>query len=284
MVAARVPMGENRFDPKAVRRFEHAGWQATASEYDATFRYATNRFVDALLDAAGATAGTHLLDLCCGTGILAAAAAMRGATPTGFDFSEAMLAEARRSHPDLRFDRADAEILTYADASFDAAAANFGMHHIPRPERAAAEVHRVLRPGGRFAFTSWAPPAENIAWRLLFDAIGTHGDPEAAAKTPPSGGGLATPEAALHLMRGAGFTNAGAGLVWREWRLAGAAAMVNAFHRGTVRTAALIAAQPPEAMPAIVTTIERAMAEFRRSDEYTVPIVAILATGTKSPE
>src|SRR5438067_13079017 len=84
-----------RFDPDSVRAFEHAGWQHAAAEYDATFRRATTPFVDALLDAAAVGAGKHVLDLCCGTGLVTAAAARRGARVTGLDFSSAMLAEAR---------------------------------------------------------------------------------------------------------------------------------------------------------------------------------------------
>jgi ubiquinone/menaquinone biosynthesis C-methylase UbiE len=92
-----------------------------------------------------------------------------------------MLAEARRAHPNLRFDEGDAEALPYSDRSFDAVVANLGIHHVARPGTAIAEALRVLRPGGRLAFTTWATPADNVAWRLLFDAIRAHGDMEAAA-------------------------------------------------------------------------------------------------------
>src|SRR5205085_12182470 len=133
--------------------------------------------------------------------------------------------------------------LPFSLGFFDAGVSNFGVHHIPRPERAIAEVCRVLRPDGGFAFTSWALPAENIAWKLLFDAIGAHGDPN-AAKAPPPGGNLGAPEAALQLLRGGGFENPRAELIRREWLLPDRAALIGALRRGTVRTAALIAAQP----------------------------------------
>ena len=98
------------FNPDAVRAFEHAGWQRAAGEYDRTFARASAPFVEVLLDAAGAAAGTRMLDVCCGTGVVAGRAAERGAVMTGIDFSRAMLAEARRGYPRLRFDEGFASL------------------------------------------------------------------------------------------------------------------------------------------------------------------------------
>src|SRR5207248_10135459 len=223
-----------------------------------------------------------VLDVCCGTGIVTAAAAARGAYATGLDFSPAMLREARRAHPPLPFDEGDAEALPYPAASFDAVVSNFGVHHVPRPERALADAFRVRRPGGRVAATTWAAPAENIAWGLLFDAIREHGDLN-AAKTPPSGGNLGTVKPVSRLLRDAGFADVRAGPVRREWRVAAPRDIVAALSRGTVRTAALIAAQPVAARPAIEAAIIRAAQPFFQGNDFAVPIVAILASGTKSP-
>jgi ubiquinone/menaquinone biosynthesis C-methylase UbiE len=270
------------FDPETIRRFEHAGWQQVAAQYDATFAPATTPFIEALLDAAGITAGTTMLDVCCGTGLVTAAAAGRGARAVGLDFSPAMLNEARRAYPHLQFDEGDAETLPYADQSFGAVVSNFGVHHVPDPGKAIAEAFRVLCPGGRVADTTWAEPTANIAWRLLFDAIREHGDPT-AAKAPPSGGNLGTAEAVSHLLRDAGFIEIRAEPVCREWVVADPRDLVLALSRGTVRTAALIAAQPAAARPAIEAAIARAAARYRRNDGSAVPTVAILACGTKLP-
>jgi cyclopropane fatty-acyl-phospholipid synthase-like methyltransferase len=75
------------FDPQAVRAFEHAGWQQAAAHYASTFARATRGFIDDLLDAAQIGAAMHVLDLACGPGDVAAAAAVRGALPVGLDFS-----------------------------------------------------------------------------------------------------------------------------------------------------------------------------------------------------
>jgi SAM-dependent methyltransferase len=151
-------IGAMTFDPEAVRVFEHAGWQQAASAYGVTFAPASGEFLEALLDTAGVGGNQRVLDLACGPGIIAAAAQRRGASASGLDFSQAMLAVARAANPDIHFHQADAEAIPIADGSLDVVVSNFGVHHFPRPERALAEVFRVLRPGGVVAFTSWADP------------------------------------------------------------------------------------------------------------------------------
>jgi ubiquinone/menaquinone biosynthesis C-methylase UbiE len=268
------------FRPKTIRDFEHAGWQRAAAHYTTTFARATRGFIDDLLAAARVGAGMRVLDLACGPGLVASRAAEHGALPVGLDFSSAMIALARADHPDVRFEEGDAEALPFIDGSFDAVVANFGVHHVPDPVRALAEAHRVLRPGGRVAFTTWAAPAENIAWRFLFDAIEAHGDLE-AADTPPPGGSLRSPEELLRVLNAAGFTETEARRVRGEWRVATPGDLVEGFRRGTVRTAALIGAQSSSALPAIEAAIARAGAAYRDADGLAVPIVAILASGAR---
>jgi SAM-dependent methyltransferase len=268
------------FDPETVRAFEHAGWQKAAAHYDGTFAAATREFFEPLLDAPEIRPGTVVLDLCCGTGQLTARAADRGATASGLDFSPAMLAVARTAHPVQRFTEGDAEAMPFPDASFDAVVSSFGIHHVPRPERALAEVFRMLRPGGRFVFATWASPAENIAWQWLFDAIRLHGDPN-AAQSPPSGGGLGSADAVLRLLHEAGFVETSAETVRREWRLAQPGDLITALRQGTVRTAALIDAQRPAALLAIDAEIARRAAAHRRDGWFFIPLAAILGHGTK---
>ncbi|HWB48872.1 MAG TPA: methyltransferase domain-containing protein [Stellaceae bacterium] len=268
------------FDPDELRAFEHAGWQKAAAYYASTFAAATGEFAAALLDAAGAGPGMRLLDLCCGTGLIAAAAAARGAIAAGLDFSPAMLAEARAVRPELDFREGDAEAMPFPGDSFDAVVSSFGIHHVPRPARALAEAQRVLRPGGRIAFATWAAPSENTAWRLLLDAIKLHGDPD-AAQAPVSGGGIGSAAAVRRLLQDAGFADHAVRPVRREWRLAHPGDLIAALRRGTVRTAALIDAQRPAALAAIEAEIARQAAAYRRDGWYCIPIAAILGSGTK---
>lgn len=268
-------------DPEAIRAFEHAGWEAAANFYEAAFAPATRSFVPALLDAAAVGAGRSVLDVACGPGFVAAVAAERGATVRGLDFSAAMLGVARARHPGIMFDRGDAEALPYPDALFDAVVSNFGIHHVPRPVLALQHAHRVLRPGGSLAFTSWAAPAENVAWRLVFDAIRGYGD-MSASLAPAPGGGFGTPTDCTDALERAGFSAIGSRKLNGLWRQADGRALLDALRMGTARMAALIGAQPTAVIPAIVADIDRAAAQYRDANGLAIPIVAIVAYGRTS--
>ena len=105
--------------------------------------------------------GTRLLDVACGSGNLAIAAARIGATATGVDIAPNLLEEGReRASAEgltIQFDEGDAEQLPYEDASFDVVVSMFGAMFAPRPEMAAAELVRVCRSGGRIAMANWTP-------------------------------------------------------------------------------------------------------------------------------
>ncbi len=268
------------FDPEAVRAFEHGRWQRAATVYEATFASATRPFIDALLDAADVARGVRLLDIACGPGFVASQARERGADATGLDFSPAMLAVAAARDAAIRLDHGDAEMLPYADQAFDAAVSNFGIHHVPRPTLALAEAHRVLRDGGRVAFSFWAEPSENIAWRLLFDAVARHGNPT-ASDAPRPGGGLNTAVQCEDALRHAGFVDCTTVPVRATWHHTNAAALVAALRAGTARMAAMIEAQDASAMPAIIADIEAAASCYRSGDGIALPIAAVIAAGIK---
>ena len=170
--------------------------------------------------------------------------------------------------------------MPYPDGTFHAAVSNFGMHHIPRPEAALAECARVLMPGGRVAFTVWATPAENIAWGLVFDAVARHGD-RSTVDAPPPGGSLNEADHCLRALEAANLVDGSAEIVRAEWLLPNARGLVAALSAGTVRMAALIVAQKPSALPAIIADIDAHAQGFRRENRLALPIAAVLARGRK---
>jgi SAM-dependent methyltransferase len=268
------------FDPAAVRAFEHARWQRAAGVYGATFAGATAPFIEALLDAAQVAHGTRLLDLACGPGFVASSGRARGAAAWGLDFSPAMLAVARARDATVRFDEGDAEALPYADSVFDAVVANFGIHHVPRPLFALCEAHRVLREGGRVAFSFWAEPSENIAWKLVFDAVARHGD-RAAGGAPVPGGGFGTEAQCADALAEAGFVECATRLERATWRHCDAQALVAALRAGTARMAAMLEAQRPEAIDAIVGDIAANAECYRDANGIAMPIAAVIASGVR---
>lgn len=114
-----------------------------------------------LVEYAGVQEGQAVLDLACGTGVVAVTAARRGARVQGLDLSPVLLAHARESAAQagvvIEFSEGDAEDLPYPDDSFDVVLSQFGHMFAPRPEMAVREMLRVLRPGGRLAFSTWPP-------------------------------------------------------------------------------------------------------------------------------
>ena len=126
--------------------------------YDYFSRFMESSAVE-FLDRLGVLAGTSLLDVACGSGQLGLIAARRGARVTGIDIATNSILAARGRAAseglDARFDEGDAEALPYPDASFDVVASIYGAMFAPRPERVAAELLRVCRPGGTIAMGNW---------------------------------------------------------------------------------------------------------------------------------
>jgi SAM-dependent methyltransferase len=269
------------FNPEAVRSFEHTRWQRAAAVYGETFAPATEPFAEPLLDAASVARGVLVLDVACGVGLVTSRAAERGAEARGLDFSAAMLAVARSRDKQLQFDEGDAEALPYADAAFDGVVSNFGIHHVPRPALALREAHRVLRAGGRVAFSFWADPSENVAWRLVFDAVGRHGD-RTAAQVPAPGGGFDSAGRCVDALAAAGFSCAETRLVRATWQHRDARALIAALRAGTARMAAMLEAQRPDAMAAIVADIAANAECYRNANGIALPIAAIIAAGIKA--
>jgi SAM-dependent methyltransferase len=177
----------------------------------------------------------------------------------------------------------DAEDLPYPDSMFHAAVSGFGIHHVPQPQVALAECRRVLKPGARLAFTVWATPDENVARSLVFDAVARHGN-RSGTNAPPPGGALNRPNLCLRILEAADFVDCTAELVRAEWLLPSADELVAALSAGTVRMAALIAAQQPSALAAIIDHIAPQAERFRRNGHLAIPIAAVLAIGRKSTE
>ncbi len=109
-------------------------------------------------EAAGIAPGQEVLDVACGTGVLAREAAKRvqpGGTVTGLDRNDGMLAVARRKAPGIDWRHGLAEQLPFEDGRFDAVVSQFGLMFFEDRARALAEMWRVLKPGGRLAVAVW---------------------------------------------------------------------------------------------------------------------------------
>ena len=263
------------------REFEHAAWERAAANYAHSFETVTALFARPLLDAVGCDAGLQVLDVACGSGFISSLAASMGAAPTGVDFSAGMVAQSREQYPLISFAEADAENLPFPDGSFDRVVIGFGVHHFPNPPLAIAEAHRVLRTGGRLAFTVWSA-TDHALQQLLIDAIRQGGVAGSSLPVPPQGD-INDGQSCLRLLRGAGF-GVGSTSVQRLERLVAvesAARLIDVMLKGTARSSALIRAQPPDVLPSVIAALDAALQTYREGTVFNVPAVAILAVGTR---
>lgn len=130
-------------------------------------------------------AGEAVLDIAAGNGNATLAAARQFAKVTSTDYVGALLERGRQraaaEHLDVMFIEADAEALPFADNSYDAVLSTFGVMFAPNQDRAASEMSRVVRSGGRIGLANWTP--EGFIGQL-FKIIGKHVAPPAGVKSP----------------------------------------------------------------------------------------------------
>jgi SAM-dependent methyltransferase len=183
---------------EALKQRLKATWMA--GDYGHFARYLEPGALDFLARLAVAP-GTRMLDVACGAGQIAIPAARAGVRVTGIDIASNLIAQARdrarAEGVEVRFDEGDAEMLPYEDASFDLVVSLIGAMFAPQPDRVAAELLRVCRPGGRVVMANWTPEGHV---GQMFKIIGRHVPPSPLMASPLRWGD----EAAVRERLGAG--------------------------------------------------------------------------------
>ncbi len=141
---------------------------------------------ESLCEAVDLRAGSRVLDVACGNGNASLAAARRWCHVTGVDYVPMLIEQARvraaAERLPVTFQVGDAESLDFPDVSFDYVLSTFGVMFAPDQTRAASELVRVCKPGGKIALSNWTP---NGFAGQMFRTVGQHVAPPAGVKPPP---------------------------------------------------------------------------------------------------
>jgi ubiquinone/menaquinone biosynthesis C-methylase UbiE len=196
-------------DARLQRRVQRYGWDKAVSHYEQFWRHQLEPAQRRLLEMADIEPGEKILDVACGTGLVsfpAAEAVGSNGKLVGTDISEQMVLAARedaaaRGMDHAVFQRMDAEELTLPDDEFDAVLSALGFMYYPDPLKAAQEMWRVLRPGGRAVAAVWGA-RDRCGWAEIFPIV----DSRVRSEVCPLFFQLGTGDAMEITLEAAGFT------------------------------------------------------------------------------
>jgi SAM-dependent methyltransferase len=202
-----------------IKSTQRSQWAGAAPAWDKWFEWNERNVGGAMArwccDALQLTPGMRVLDIACGTGspsLQEAARVTPGGRVLATDLAPEMFAVAERRAREaglanLEFRAMDAEALDLPDASFDAVSFLFALMFCPSPDRAVAEIHRVLAPGGRFALTVWDAPEKNSFFTTIGKPVAQFLQAPPPDPRAPGGFRFAPPGELEVVLRAGGFSD-----------------------------------------------------------------------------
>lgn len=264
---------------------EHEGWQVSgdaAEVYEKCFVPAIfGQWAPQMADAAKVASGDRVLDVGCGTGVLARAAADRVAVEgqvTGLDLNEGMLAVARRLRPKIDWRQGDATALSFADESYDVVMSQFALMYFPDRIAALKEMVRVLTPGGRLAIAVWGPYERATSYVILTE-IAQRRCGQAAADVLTAPFALGDKSKLIDLLKAAGINKAVIAL--REGTMT--YPTIEAFVETEVKGSPLEVLLGEESYQGLMREAKEKLQQFHADgSEVIMPLDAFIITAEKS--
>jgi SAM-dependent methyltransferase len=263
---------------------EPEGWQVStdaAEVYESCFVPAIfGAWAGPVSDAGGIAAGNRVLDVACGTGVLAREVHKRvgqSGRVVGLDLNDAMLAVAARTEPKIEWRQGDVGALPFEDAIFDVVVSQFALMYFPDRVAALREMWRALSSGGRLAVATWASIKHARGYEILVD-IATRQCGSEAADVLAAPFVLGDKTQLAKLFADASISGAKVALHEGSIRFLS----VKEFVRIEVKGSPLAESLGDEAMEALAVESESALAEFvLPSGEIVMPMNAHIVTANK---
>lgn len=274
-------------DLEGLREGLHSMWEAVAPQWASNAAFVEQRGADlsaSMLDAVAVSNGERVLELACGTGALGLAVAKRypESEVVLSDVAPGMTAAAaaetqERGLENVTVSELDLEGIDQPDDSFEVVLCREGIMLVPEPGRAAAEIRRVLRPGGRTAVSVWASPEQNPWLTALLRAVGA----QLGGTFPPPGLpgplSLGSPEKLRGALEAGGLDAIEVWQVEVPWR---GASFDEWWERTTALAgpvAKLLAVQPPEVVEAIQSAAREFLGEYEGAGGIEIPGATLVA-------
>jgi SAM-dependent methyltransferase len=280
------------FDPRQYKITTRAQWEEAAEAWHRWGPAIENWLgaaTERMLDAAGITAGSRVLDVAAGAGGQTLAAARR-AGPTGHvlatDISPAILAYAEKVATDAGLSTVstrelDGEHLEVEEAGFDAVISRVGLIYFPDQRAALAGMHRALRPGGRISAVVYSTADRNGFFSVPVGIIRRRAQLPPPAPGQPGPFSLGAPGVAEEALGAAGFRDVTVEAVPSPVRMATAAECV-AFERESFGALhQMLSGLPPAERDEAWAEIGRALAEFEGTDGFVGPCEMLVVSGTR---